>query len=378
MTPDVVVVGAGLIGSAAARHLARRGRRVALVGPEFGDTSRVFSSHHDQGRVCRTIDRVATWTAINATSLLGIEALEAEVGFSVRRPVGCLVVANDAGHAWFEAAPELEIDAELARGWPYQLPGAVRFGLEGPPAGILLVPELLRAQSMALESAGGTRHPTTLAARTQGPQGHVLTLDDGPELRAPQVVLCPGAYVNAWLDDPLDVVLETETTLLVPVDDTDAVAFAGVPTLLWDGEGAGFSGPYVVPPLRFEDGGLWLKLGCDLDTDQRFLDPADVQRWFESGDSEAQRTTLVEVARTVVPGMPVDGGVTRRCILTRTPHAHPMVGEVGEGLFVGVGGHGWGAMASDGIGDLVARTVCGEAWPDDVSPETCAVRWRTT
>lgn len=350
---------------------------MALVGPAFGDTSQVFSSHHDQGRVCRTLDRVPTWTALNVASLSGIEALEAEVGIPVRRPTGCLLATNDPGHGWFDVAPELEIDPAVAAAWPYALPGAVRYGLEGPPAGILVVPELLRAQHTALVAAGGTRHPHPLVRRTSGPPGHVLTLADGRVLEAPTVVLCPGAYVNAWLDDPLDVVLETETVLLVPVDEARARDMATVPTLLWDGEGSGWQSPYVVPPLRFADGRTYLKIGCDLDLDHRFVDVDDVRAWFVSGDSAAQRPALVDAAATVIPSLSTDDAVTRRCILTRTPHAHPMIGEVGPGLFVGAGGHGWAAMASDGIGELVARTVAGEAWPDDIPDGTCAVRWRS-
>lgn len=368
MSVDVVVVGAGLLGSAAARHLAVRGLSVALVGPAFGDTSRVFSSHHDQGRICRTIDRVPTWTALNVPSLAGIEALEAEVGWSVRDPVGCLVASNDPDHGWFEAAPELEIDAAVAEVWPYALPGAVRFGLEGPPAGILRVPELLRAQHQAFAAAGGLRHPTTLAERASSPDGHVLTLADGTVLRAPRVVLAPGVYVNEWLDEPLDVVLETETTLLVPVERP----LGPMPALLWDGEGPGWRGPYVVPPLTFEDGRAYLKLGCDLDTDQRFRDAADVDRWFRSGDSEGQRPALLDAARAVLPALDTERAVTRPCILARTPNAHPMIGEVAPGLFVGAGAHGWGAMASDGIGDVIARTVTGEPWPDGITPDICA------
>jgi len=376
MSVEVAVVGAGLIGSATARHLARRGRSVALVGPAFGDTSRVFSSHHDQGRVCRTIDRTPTWTSINRASLDGIEALEREVGFAVRRPTGCLFASIDPDHPWFAAAPELEIDAAVAQGWPYRCPHAVRYGLEGPPAGALVVPELLRAQHTALSRLGGIRHPTPLSTHAREGRGHRLTLADGASLTARAVVFCVGAYVGAWVHPPLDVVLETETTLLVPVDPAMEARFAEVPTLLSDCEGPGWRGPYVVPPLRFPDGRSYLKIGCDLDSDQRFSTVDEVQRWFVEGDSEVQRPVLVEVVNAMVPGLSTSGAVTKRCILTRTPHRHPMIGEIAPGSFVGIGGHGWGAMASDGIGELVARTVLGEPWPHDVPPETCAVRWR--
>lgn len=377
MTSDIVVVGAGPIGSAAARHLAQRGFAVTLVGPGFGQTDTVFSSHHDQGRVCRIVDRVPTWTALNAASLANLQALEEELETSVLRPTGCLLATNDPDHGWFAAAPELEVDPSLVATWPYGLPGAVRFGLEGPPAGILRVPELLKAQHSALQRAGGTRHVTTLRALRRELGGtYVLDLADGTSLVAPRVLLCTGAYVNRWLEEPLDVVLETETTLLVPVDPATEAAWSAVPTLLWDGRGPGWEGPYVVPPLRFGDGHAYVKIGGDLSSDQRFLEVDDVDRWFRHGDSASQRLALVNAAHTVLPGLPTDEAVTARCILTRTAHAHPMIGEVAPSLWVGVGGHGWGAMASDGIGELVARAVAHEPFPDDVPASACAVAWR--
>ncbi|MEN0064140.1 MAG: FAD-dependent oxidoreductase [Myxococcota bacterium] len=372
---DVVVVGAGPLGSATARHLAQRGLQTALVGPGFGQTDVVHSSHHDQGRVCRRIDRVSTWTLLNVCSLANLEELEAQVGYPVRRPVGCLFASNMPDHAWFAAAPELEVEASIARAWPYALPGAVRFGLEGPPAGILLVPTLLKAQHEALRLAGGTRHVTTLVERTHRDGVHRLRLANGEALRTPKVVLCTGAYANAWLDEPLDVVLETETTLLIPVDEGTARSFSEVPTLLWDGQGPGWSSPYVVPPLRFADGQWVLKLGCDLDLDQRFTEVHEVDAWFRHGDSEIQRPALLDAARTVFPDRSFSGARTSRCILTRTPHAHPMIGEVAPGCFIGIGGHGWGAMASDGIGEHIAHAVISE--PSPALPfEHCAVRWR--
>ena len=60
---DLVIVGAGLIGAAAARHAvcgwdARRSGRVALAGPteaprdEWGGRD-TFGAHHDEGRITR-------------------------------------------------------------------------------------------------------------------------------------------------------------------------------------------------------------------------------------------------------------------------------------------------------------------------------------
>src|SRR5687767_5274099 len=56
----VVVVGKGMIGSAAARHLAGLTDGVVLVGPdepaERAAHDDVFGSHYDEGRIYRVLD----------------------------------------------------------------------------------------------------------------------------------------------------------------------------------------------------------------------------------------------------------------------------------------------------------------------------------
>ena len=51
----LAVIGRGMIGAAAARHLSKMGHDVALIGPdEPADFSRhdgVFGSHYDEGRI---------------------------------------------------------------------------------------------------------------------------------------------------------------------------------------------------------------------------------------------------------------------------------------------------------------------------------------
>ena len=57
---DVCVIGRGLLGSAAARHLSEMGVNVSLLGPDEPSSrsqhSGVFGSHYDSGRITRIID----------------------------------------------------------------------------------------------------------------------------------------------------------------------------------------------------------------------------------------------------------------------------------------------------------------------------------
>jgi len=56
----IAVIGRGLIGSAAARHLAKAGHAVTLIGPDEPADRKahrgVFASHYDEGRITRALD----------------------------------------------------------------------------------------------------------------------------------------------------------------------------------------------------------------------------------------------------------------------------------------------------------------------------------
>ena len=62
---DVAIVGAGLFGSAAARHLSKVSDGVALIGPKEPQQKSthkgVFASHYDTSRLTRVIDPNLVW-----------------------------------------------------------------------------------------------------------------------------------------------------------------------------------------------------------------------------------------------------------------------------------------------------------------------------
>ena len=70
---DVAVVGRGLIGAAAARHLAESGIKVVLIGPDEPFDRRAssgpFCSHPDEGRITRVAGRTAIWSQVAARSI---------------------------------------------------------------------------------------------------------------------------------------------------------------------------------------------------------------------------------------------------------------------------------------------------------------------
>src|SRR5665647_3105196 len=92
---DCIVIGKGLIGSAAAKYLSYSKKNVAVIGPdEHPDVNKaiVFSSHYDQGRVQRIIGVDPVWTLLNLQSANQYKFIEEESGISFHSKVGCLYV----------------------------------------------------------------------------------------------------------------------------------------------------------------------------------------------------------------------------------------------------------------------------------------------
>lgn len=73
---DLVIVGRGMIGSAAAHHAAKGNRfRIALVGPSEGsnnngsnNNNKVFGAHYDEGRITRKTNRDPVWAELAAST----------------------------------------------------------------------------------------------------------------------------------------------------------------------------------------------------------------------------------------------------------------------------------------------------------------------
>lgn len=96
----VAVIGKGLIGSAAARHLARQTEGVVLIGPDEptvrADHDDVFGSHYDEGRIYRILDSDPIWARLAERSIARYAEIEAQSGIQFQERVGMLGVTMRA------------------------------------------------------------------------------------------------------------------------------------------------------------------------------------------------------------------------------------------------------------------------------------------
>jgi sarcosine oxidase len=375
----VAVVGKGLVGSAAARHLAEAGEEVLLVGPdeptEVQGHGGVFASHHDAGRITRVLDRDPVWAALARASLSRHGDLEAATGirFHHRHPV-CFADAagGDLAAALGSTAEALGATVEGPQPSPalLSLPADARTLTETGDAGWIAPRRLVQAQTLAALAAGARVLRTTVwALRDAGADGTRLVLDDGGQLVADRVLLCAGAFTEpVGLTEGLPLWTEGRTVLLARVEAPLAAPLAQLPCLLLDAPTAALPDLYLMPPIPCPDGMPHVKIGTG--SIHRRLDALDaLQDWFRSPPVREDVERLRDALCGLVPALAGAELRTKQCAVTCTTSGRPLVDWVDAGrVAVACGGNGKGAKASDEIGRLGAALVAETDAPGELDP----------
>lgn len=384
---DVLVIGGGMIGSAALRHLSDTGARVGLIGPEepddFARHEGVFASHYDQGRITRTLDKDEVWGRLAKRSIARYGHIEAASGLRFHGPCGFLhvgppPVSEDDKLARAEAVgrrlgtrfERLDDDA-LTHRFPYLTfpPGYI--GLyEQDGAGTVNPRALVRAQqAVAYKQNAALIRDTVLSTRKARNLFEVRT-HSGETYRAPKLLIATGAFTNHFglIDRELDLDVKAETVWLARVSPAEAERLRGMPSIWYDFDWhPTFPYAYVLPPLRYPDGHYYAKIGVDRDPNAEKASLEEIKAFFHSGGHAQRGDELRDLIQTIMPEAKLDAGGPKPCILTYTPHSRPMVDAAGEaGAFVAVGGCGGAAKSSDEIGRMAALLVQHGAWKHDL------------
>ena len=94
---DIAVIGNGMMGASAARHLSETGLHVAAVGPaeplDWQAHDGVFASHYDEARITRIVDPDPVWSTLAARSIAAYGEIEERTGIPFHQRAGCLRVS---------------------------------------------------------------------------------------------------------------------------------------------------------------------------------------------------------------------------------------------------------------------------------------------
>ncbi len=351
---EVVVIGAGVMGSATAWALTRRGVDTVLleqfaVGHDRG-------SSHGASRVFRLGYPITLYAALARTALAGWRSIEAEAGKTLLtrtgaidlgdlQPIENIAAALRAIEAQFELLPAKEASARW-RGM------RIESDVLYQPDGGVLNADACVAAFQRCASERGAELLFQQAVRMIQPRDDAMVVEtEGSTIEAGVVVVTAGAWVGPLLAGivrlpPLRITQEQpayfrprDTGIDWPVFIHRLPPGTG-PTQL---EGMGAYGlPTAGEGIKVGEHGT----GPEVDPDLRPApDPAGIDR----------------VSRYVeqwLPGLNPDPAAIISCLYTTTPDDHFSIGRVGR-VVVGSPCSGHGFKFAPAIGDLLAELATG-------------------
>ncbi|HQX11039.1 MAG TPA: N-methyl-L-tryptophan oxidase [Thermoflexales bacterium] len=208
MTYDVIVVGGGAMGSAAAYHLARDGRKVLLLEQfEFAHTR---GSSHGESRIFRFAYPEIEYARFAMQCRPLWHALEADAGEQLLIPTGGLDFADDAdGYAEVrEVATSLaaaggayeELDrVALARRYPQWRLAEGALGVYSPDAGVLRATRCVQRMIERAAAHGAEARAGEAVTALQATDGGVEVVTSQGRYRARKAIVTAGAWVNQVL-----------------------------------------------------------------------------------------------------------------------------------------------------------------------------------
>ena len=377
---DLAIVGAGLFGSAAARHLSESSDGVALIGPAEPsnrlDHHGVFASHYDASRLTRIVDPDLIWGTLAKRSVARYRDIEHRSGIDFYREIGYMMVTpGGLGTDWFNfpamravardlnvALEELD-DAALKHRFPYLAftPGSGAM-LQARDAGYLNPRRLVEAQQ-TLATAQGTTLIRDEVVRVQTMKAQVeIATRGGETIRANRVLLATGASTNAagLLAHDLGTTVRAAMIMLAEVSPELQAAFPSILYAKTDGEEP-FWG-LLMPPVTYPDGRAYIKTMDD------YYGPTPLESYEALGDWGRSRghqdhyPILERGLREVWPSLDVASTHFKPCLITDTASRYPYIDMVDERVGIVVGGNGKAAKSSDEIGRLAAEMMRAGRW----------------
>ncbi len=383
---NVAVIGLGLIGSGATRHLARRSVDVIGIGPgepeNWSEHEGPFASHYDSGRITRRLDARREWAVLASRAIAEYPEIESTSGISFHNPAGLTFVRCDPeGIAnQKEVIRRLGLPVTVGRTESdspphYAFPDNWTAMTEPAPAGAIDPRQMVRAQLAAARIAGANiiREPATNLEKLS--DGWRITTASA-EIDARSVLLATGPYLEDLYAIEVEASVRPETVILGRISDAEAERLSDLPSVIYLLEHAKVQDVYLCPPVRYPDGRFYIKMGGS-NTAAVTLRSATAKRaWMSGDDADEELDVMTEVLTTILPDVAFESFEMKPCLITDTSSGLPFVDQIDEGLFIAVGGNGHAAKSADALGALAASLVLNDGqWTDaDLDQEQFAIR----
>jgi glycine/D-amino acid oxidase-like deaminating enzyme len=381
---EYIVVGKGLMGAAAARHLAAHSPGVALIGPDEPPDraahAGVFGSHYDEGRITRILDPDRIWALLAQRSIARYRDIERQSGIAYYHEVGHLAVgprpdgAEDYVARLHTVAQELGVvyetyePAALRERFPALAFAAGCVGLYQPhTAGHVSPRAQVQAQTAVAAQQGATIIRATVHTVRQVDGGVEVSTEEGHTYRGARVLVATGGFSNTkqLLPIPLDLTVYARTIVLAELDHAQVEHLRGMPSIIYRPE-AEAERCYILPPIRYPDGKYYVKIGGG--PRSRALHSFDeLVAWFRSPGDAQEARQLTELLRTLLPQLRPVSLHTESCVTSYTRTGYPYADLLPGGrMGVLTGGNGSAAKSADEIGRMGAEMLRAGQWAYDL------------
>jgi sarcosine oxidase len=370
-----IIVGRGMMGAAAARHLAKQTDGVAVIGPDEPEDRKnhtgVFASHYDEGRITRTIDQDADWARLANRSIARYAEIEQESGIQFYSETGCLLVGPKRGGSnpfvadVVDASQQLQARIDVLDGgglkakFPYFAFDQASEGVYEPRnAGHISPRRLVKAQSLLAEKAGATVIKDIVKSIRDEDGLVVVTTVEGKTYRAEKVLSAAGGFsiTQNFLAEPVEMKVRGRTVVYFEISEEDAQAYAGMPSVITE-DANPVDSIYLLPPIRYPDGKLYIKIGGDPDDFELDSDEA-LRAWFRTDGRPHVREHLTRIIRELIPDLKPLSISTASCVTSYSRSTYPMIAYTSSPrIAVMTGCAGTSAKSSDEIGRLGAELL---------------------
>ena len=379
-----LVIGCGIMGSAAAMHLAASTDGVALLGPDEDmadrDPTIPKGSHHDAGRITRGLDPDPFWGSVARQSIKRYHKLEQRTG---------IAFFNECGFLWMDTDLDRVIKLE-------QLASDVSEKLERVNAACLkekfsyLSSEKFKAAIFQVSNAG-TINPRAyvraMAAQAEyngaeriydyavrfedSASGVMVQTAAGRRISAEKVLLATGAYAakDGLLGRKLALrACKTGVVLVEVAPEAVRDKLANMPSII-SRPPDGRPNTYLLPPLMYPDGKYYLKIGTAAEGPS--LNGSDkLNRWLRAGKDNATADLMLAELRLIFPHLDLSQWRYLPCATCHTPDARPIVDVIcGGRVGLLLGGNGYAGKSGDALGKLGATLLMGETWQGPIARE---------
>ena len=374
---DYAVVGAGLIGSAAAKYISEINLNTVLIGPEEPENKKthkgIFGSHYDEGRITRISDTMFEWAYLAKKSIETYKTIEKKSGIGFYNEVGTLSVGTkDYYDELIEASNKIHFEYltqenfNIHNNYEYiNFPKNSKFIFETKNSGHISARNLVQAQKNIFKSNKGEYVNDFVIDINKSQNVFFLKTNNNSTVLAKQVLICAGSFTGFTniLNLELPIEIKGRTILLGEIKNQYISELKKYPSIIHNPNDSEHT--YCLPAITYPNGKTYIKIGWS-----HFININSYKEaisWFKGEINSKEHTGLSNELNKIYDKNIFNSFESDTCVVTLTKTKYPIIDEIEKDIFVSVGGNGHAAKSSDYIGYISANYFTTGQWDQNLN-----------